>query len=135
VKGIFKHILIGIGLLLVICVLYITSIYKEKTEYDERVRKIALVNIYQDKFISGLERIEFKICDSIYNFGIAEIRDTISENLAISDKTFPCSVNITYEFKNGNKKRFVADDFNCSGCSGINRYVLTENGIEYEYRP
>ena len=134
-KRILKHILIGIGLIIIFGIFYLANLYSEKVEYNERVRKIAYVNIYQEKSILGLEKIEFKICDSIYRYRIAEIKDTISGNLAISDKIFPCSVQITYEFKNGNKKRYEVEDFNCSGCSGTNRYILKENGVEYQYRP
>jgi hypothetical protein len=99
------------------------------------MNKIAHIDIYEKQSIHNLKAIEFKICDSIYKFGIHELKDTICQNLAISDKTFPCSVQVNYTFNNGTTETFNATDFNCGGCSGTNLYILTHTGIEYQYKP
>lgn len=130
-----KLILAGLSIVITIGLLCFINLYFEKREYDKKVNKLALVYIYQKDSIDKLKEIDFKICDSIYNFNLKEIKDTIFKNLALSNKSFPCSVNVIYTFNNGNKKEHLVEEFNCAGCSGINRYVLTKEGVEYQYRP
>ena len=134
-KNIFKTLICLIGFITVIGIIYFLFLFLEQKKYNNRVRKIAHINIYQKHPIKGLEYIDLKICDSIYKFKIKNIKDTISENIAISDKTFPCKVNIIYKFKNGTKTKYNVENFNCAGCSGSNIYVLTPNEVLYKYHP
>jgi len=134
-KNIIKTILIIAGIILTVAVLYFSSLLYQHKKYEERVRKIAHVSIYKKEQISELKQIELRICDSIYRYDILDLNDTISENIGISDRIFPCKVSMIYEFNNGVKEKYEIDDFNCSGCSGTNFFVLKHNGIEYLYTP
>jgi len=135
VKTIFKPFLILLGIIFSIGIIYLFSIYFTQKAYNERVRKIAHVDIYQKEIINNLKLIEFNICDSIYYYKSTVIKDTICENLAISDRILPCSVKIKYLFKNGDSKTFELEKFNCGGCSGTNSYGLKNNYVDFEYIP
>lgn len=130
-----KNILIIVGISLIIGIFFIASLYFKHKEYENKVRKIAHIDIYQTESIVNLKMIEFKICDSIYLFNYNEIKDTICENLAISDKEFPCKVKMKYIFNNGTTKQMNIEEFNCAGCSGTNTYKLFNGKVEYEYHP
>lgn len=132
-KNITKTILIVAGIIISVAVLYFSLLLYKHKKYEERVRKITHVSIYKKDQISELKHIELRFCDSIYRYDILELDDTISENIGISDRIFPCQVSMTYEFNNGVKKKYEIEDFNCSGCSGTNFYLLKQNGIEYLY--
>lgn len=130
-----KWVLRTIGIVLVTGLVYSYFLYLKYKKYNDRVRQVAHVVIYKQSPIEGLRHVKFKICDGLYNYDILAINDTISENLAISDKKFPCGVCVIYEFKNGTTEEYKAENFNCSGCSGSNSYILKENGIDYIYHP
>ena len=135
IKSNLRNVAIGSGLVLIVGLFYLLPGYLSLVKYKKDARKVVLIEIYQEEAISELEEIVFSICDSTYSFGVNEIRDTIFDNYLISDKRFLCAVHVLYKFNNGSEVHHEVDSFNCSGCSGINRYILTESSIEYEYLP
>ena len=130
-----RNVLLGIGILLIVFLIYLLPGYLSIQKYKKDNRKIASILIYQEESIIGLKEIEFRICDSTYSFDIEEVQDTIFDNFMISDEEFPCSVNVVYEFDNGNKELHEVESYNCSGCSGINIYAIIKDKIKYQYHP
>ena len=96
-KNITITILISTGIIFTVGILNLFSAFYK---YENRVRKITHVYIYKKEQISDLKQIELRICDSIYSYNVLELNDTISENIGISDRVFPCKVRMIYEFNN-----------------------------------
>jgi hypothetical protein len=111
------------------------SFIKKTHDYEERVSKIISVNIQLSDDIESLEKIEFLICDSVYFFTFEHLKDTVFENLEISNSHFPCDIHVTYHLLNGVKNKFTTERFNCSGCSGTNSYYLFKDSVQYIYHP
>ncbi len=101
--------------------------------YEARMRKVTHVDIYLAEPVKDLASIEFTICDSIYQYSLTQINDTICENVAISNRRFPCFVELKYQFVNGEISTHKVDSFNCAGCSGSNSYVLANDSVTYQY--
>ena len=91
-----RNVLLGIGIVLIVFLIYLFPGYLSIQKYKKDTRKIASILIYQEESIIGLKEIEFRICDSVYSFDIEEVQDTIFDNFMISDEEFPCSVNVVY---------------------------------------
>ncbi|MBO9703506.1 MAG: hypothetical protein J7604_25080 [Sporocytophaga sp.] len=107
-----------------------------KNERDKTFPKdVAHCVIYMKDKIDSLSCVKFKICDSIYSYTLSELKDTINENLGISDESFPCPVYFKYYYNSGAKRIIKTDSFNLGGWSGANIYMLKKNSILYEYAP
>lgn len=89
--------------------------------------------IYMDDKIDSLKSIEFRICDSSYRYTVIELKDTINENLGISDESFPCPVYFKYYYNSGAKRIVRTDSFNLGGWSGANIYILKKDSVLYKY--
>lgn len=130
-----KKVLIVILALIIAVFLFFLSIYYKEKDYENKMRKVTHIDIYFGNNIEKLNKIKLTICDSIYYYSRNEILDTICENISISDRKFPCSVDIKYFFRNGLNREIQIDSFDCAGCSGINIYRLFDNKVEYIYHP
>jgi len=132
---IIYRLLISSFVLVIIGLIYFSSLTLEYQKCQNDTSKIAHVDIFFDEKLDDLEKIEFVLCDSIYEFFKLEINDTVCQNLAISNKYFPCKASIRYFFKNNTIKTMLVDSFDCAGCSGSNSYKLKKEFVEYNYNP
>ena len=118
-----------------IMAIYCYFVLKHVSEYEKRINQIAHIVIEEGEKIPNLEKVNICMCDSVSSYNIAAIRDTISENIAISDKIAPCEVTFDYFLANGKHFSLKADSFNCHGCSGVNIYTLCQDSVHYVYHP
>ncbi|GAA5023907.1 hypothetical protein GCM10011506_07080 [Marivirga lumbricoides] len=128
-KIFLKLLLFAILILIAIFEVYIWNV----RNYETQMSKVTHVDIYLSEPITNLEFIELIICDSIYQYSLKQIQDTICENIAISNRQFPCFVELEYQFTNGGTTRLKVDSFNCAGCSGSNSYALSTDEVTYSY--
>lgn len=114
--------------------IWLTIVIPYNAEQEE-MAKGAYVSVYYGEAVEDLERAELIMCDSLFSFSHAEITDSISDLLHISNSHFPCFVQMKYVFGDGREKVIAVDSFDCGGCSGTNFYVLKNDSVKYIYHP
>lgn len=127
------YIIFAISILLV-SILFFTY-FKISTEYEEQASQKMAIVIYLGEHIEKLQQIKLTACDSTYVYDTPALRDTIWDDIAINNQTFPCPVEISYLLKDHSTKHIQVDSFNCGGCSGSNFYQLTSDEVLYYYHP
>ena len=132
----YLKIITAIIIFLILCTAATGYILWYERECRYRYKEnIADVYILFGDSITNLEKVELKVCDSIFTYKSYEIKDTLSDRLYISDKKYPCEVKFKYYFTDNSFHIIKTDSLNSIGCSGTNRYILYRNSVEYDYLP
>lgn len=91
---------------------------------------------FKNKTTIEIDSLEFQICSNkaIVHPLYIDDQEIWSEKMPIPEAKYPCPVTITI-YSKAEVKEYKTEDFDCAGCEGDNKYILTENGIKYEYWP
>ena len=111
------------------------SLDREYRQFETEQRQVTNLNIYLNEPIEDLSIVTLIICDSIYTFEHHEVKDTIFDKFAIADRTFPCAIEMKYQYLDGTSTLHALDSFNCAGCSGTHHYGLSRDSVSYVYHP
>ena len=134
-KSVFKYsgilLVAGIFIALLLWISFKGAYNLEKKEQ----RKIATVQIYESEALPGVDSVGIEVGKQYTGFGIAQIKDTIFENILVDDSCQPCEVNFYYLSKSTMMNKIKTDSFDCHACSGINHYVLSNQSMSCKYSP
>ena len=123
-----------LGLAILIILIWLAKGVSEYTKYNQDMSKVTHIELHLNEDIEDLKTVDIIICDSVHTYTVQQIKDTVSENVSISNGRFPCIAEFTYHFANDIQMIYKVDSFNCTGCSGTNSYSLGQNNIVYTYK-
>lgn len=134
-KPIFK-ILTYIGAIAFITgAIFLATLFFTAGEQRDQLNSTTHVCIALKEDIPNLKTVELHMSDEVNSFTAQSIKDTVSENIRVPYKEFPCKTGFRYVFINGSSKEIPIEDFNCAGCSGIHVYTLSNDSVKYTYLP
>ena len=134
-KHIFK-LLIAIGVIAIVAGLFFfIGIFFTVEKNRDEINSTAYFVIQQKEEIPDLKYVELQMCDRITSYNLSSIKDTVSENIDVPYKEFPCKMTFRYVLIDGSSKELRVEDFNCPGCSGTHLYILGRDTAIYKYLP
>jgi len=134
-KRIFK-ILTFIGAIAFIAgAIFLAILFLTAREQRDQLNSTIHVVIELKGDIPDLKTTELHMCDEVNTFVLQALKDTVSENIGVLYKEFPCKTFFQYVYADGTSKKIPVEDFNCAGCSGTHVYTLSSDSITYTYMP
>jgi len=134
-KRIFKVFTFIGAIAFVAGAIFLAILFFTAREQRDQMNSAIHVCIELKEDIPNLKTAELHMCDKVNAFTLQALKDTVSENIGVPYKEFPCKTRFRYIFQDNSSKEIPIEDFDCAGCSGTHVYTLSMDSVTYTYMP